>query len=106
MKEKTYPMLSPLQPNQKSHLTKRATQHGLSNYTERLLSLAQNCVQLSGLAPDQDKRVGQCRLGGLPDVPKGFVWPDGMAYAQEGPGRAAVRPRSGVTFFVLTVAGQ
>ena len=73
-------MRSQLDIDQQAQLSKLTVEHGLSEKLQELLAIGKSCVQLAGLGPDRLEKVGDCRLGGLPDVPSDFVWPGKMSF--------------------------
>jgi uncharacterized protein YwqG len=70
-------MFNPLNASQEAELCALIQQHGLEQIEKRILSVAQNAVALEGA--EKETAVG-CRLGGLPDVPCDWIWPQDLCF--------------------------
>lgn len=97
-----------LDRSQSEWLASLCKKHGLEFLTSQLTELALPCVALAAKGADAYSRVGNCRLGGLPDVPAGFTWPEETAFlmqlnmAEVGPlDSSGLLPRSGMLYFFL-----
>lgn len=71
---------NPIDPALHQHFDALIDKYGFSSTKEQFFAVAQNCIYLAGETPDEYQRIGNCRLGGVPDVPKGFEWPDQMSF--------------------------
>lgn len=59
-----------------THLTSLLAEHGLSKHAHSLLAATRRtlCIETYATAPEEMNPL-QSRMGGVPMVPKGFVWP-------------------------------
>jgi len=70
---------NPLSPSQEEEVRSLIEEHNLQEAEEQIISLSQNAIGFQRLGR-QPHRVGACRLGGVPDVPDGWVWPENMEF--------------------------
>ena len=71
---------NPIDDSQKEQLVGWIQQHKLEDFSGGIIDIAQNCVRFAGHSPDSYEKVGNCRLGGLPDATVSFEWPEEMAF--------------------------
>lgn len=59
----------------KDELRSRLAEAELSSIAEELTKLSKECLRMKSQAASDDAPIGCSKLGGLPDVPPGFLWP-------------------------------
>ncbi len=72
-------MFNPLNSEQERELRALIHKHELQEVEERIVASAQNAVVLDTI-PWVESDHGISRLGGLPDVPEGWQWPEGLMF--------------------------
>ena len=61
----------------RDELLKSLHDAGLGSYANPIANLARPCYRIERtLIPDEQLPLGASKLGGLPDVPDGFAWPE------------------------------
>lgn len=75
-------MYNPISPAQQNTLRSLIQKHSLQRVEDRILAFAQNCIYLEVAPRGEETRclVGSSHLGGLPDVPPHWSWPEGLAF--------------------------
>lgn len=59
----------------KQALKNKLQEHGLEKYFDKLDSVVRNTIRLNQTPIAEDKiKIGQTKIGGLPDLPKNFAW--------------------------------
>jgi hypothetical protein len=72
-------MFNPINAEQEQQLRALIYEHELGGAEDLILSWAQNAIVLE-TAPVGQGNAGRSRLGGLPDVPAGWQWPEGLTF--------------------------
>lgn len=72
-------MFNPLSQEQQAELRGLIEKHGLQSVEAQLMDGAQNKLLLVP-GSDAEPKIGQTRLGGLPDVPPDWEWPEGLLF--------------------------
>ena len=65
----------PLTPDQLRHLRERIAARGLDPIADRVEAAAQGAITLVTAEPEDYARVGNTRIGGVPDLPPDLPWP-------------------------------
>lgn len=65
-------------------LKRKLTEAGLGSVAEQIAQMARPCYRVtSTLAPEEQISIGASKFGGSPDVPAGFVWPEGLEFVAQ-----------------------
>ena len=104
-------MFNPINAEQEQQLRALIHEHELGAAEDLILSWAQ-CAIVLEMAPVGQGNAGRSRLGGLPDVPAGWQWPEGLTFlgqidlkAMANYDQNKVLPASGILLFFINDYG-